>query len=73
MKDDVRITVSIDHEGNLKAKVEGIKGRTCVDEIEKLLSEIALIEEMTRTDEYYMEPDTEVIYKNRNILKGGRL
>ncbi len=72
MKDKTTITITIDREGNLKARVDGIKGSACVDEIEKLLEEIALIEDMKKTDEYYMESEQKVIYKENVILKGGR-
>ena len=56
MTEEEKIIVVIDKDGNLKAEVKGIPGPSCVDEVSKLLEEIAEIQDMKKTDEYYMEP-----------------
>lgn len=73
MSEKITITIAVDKEGNIKAKVEGIKGPGCVDEIEKLLDEVALIEDMKKTEEYFMEPDRKVLVKGKSTIKGGSL
>ena len=47
-----RITVTIDAEGKMSAKTDGLKGETCIEELEALLSELAELDEVTHTREY---------------------
>ena len=51
-----KITIKIDENGEMKIKTQGILGPTCVDEVDKLLKDIALTVNYTKTDEYYMKP-----------------
>jgi len=55
-----RIVVTIDDSGKINAETEGIKGEVCVDELQKLLGEIADLESFSKTDEYYQEIDQSV-------------
>jgi hypothetical protein len=48
-----RIVVTIDDSGKISAETAGIKGEVCVDELQKLLGEIADLESLSKTDEYY--------------------
>jgi hypothetical protein len=50
-----RIVVTIDDGGKISAETEGIKGEVCVDELQKLLGEIADLESLSKTDEYYQQ------------------
>lgn len=47
-----RITVTIDAEGKMSAKTAGLKGETCIEELEALLSELAELDNITHTKEY---------------------
>ena len=47
-----RITVTIDAEGKMSAKTDGLKGETCIEELEALLSELAELDDVTHTREY---------------------
>jgi hypothetical protein len=47
-----RITVTIDAEGKMSAKTKGLKGETCIEELEALLSELAELDDVTHTREY---------------------
>jgi hypothetical protein len=47
-----RIVVTIDDSGKISAETAGIKGEVCVDELQKLLGEIADLESISKTDEY---------------------
>ncbi len=55
MQQEEKIIVEIDNEGELKVEVKGILGPSCVDEISRLLEEIAEIQDISKTDEYYIE------------------
>ena len=48
-----RITVTIDADGKMSAKTNGIKGETCVEELEALLSELAELDDVQHTREYH--------------------
>lgn len=61
--EEEKIIVKIDKEGNIVSEVKGVAGPSCVDKISELLRDIAEIEDMTKTDEYYM--DVEVINKTK--------
>jgi len=67
-----RITVTIDAEGKMSAKTTGLKGETCIEELEALLSELAEIEDVKHTQEYH-EKDPQMRQQNSNQqrIKGG--
>jgi hypothetical protein len=48
-----RIVVTIDENGKINASTEGIKGEMCLAELQSLLGELADLESVTKTDEYY--------------------
>lgn len=50
--------------GKIDAKTEGFTGKSCIDELDSLLDEIAMIEEHVKTDDYYKE---ETIRSNINL------
>ena len=62
-----KIVVIIDKDGNIKAEVKGILGNSCEKEVMKLLQDLAEIENINKTDEYFME--TEVRQNIIPILK----
>ena len=67
-----RITVTIDAEGKMSAKTTGLKGETCIEELEALLSELAEIEDVKLTREYHeKEPQTRQQNSNQQRIKGG--
>ncbi|TXJ11071.1 DUF2997 domain-containing protein [Brachyspira aalborgi] len=62
-----RITVTINEDGSLDLKTDGIKGEACLSEVEEILDELADIKEVKKTDEYYQKVN--VSQKNINIQK----
>lgn len=48
-----RIVVTIDANGKINAETRGVKGEVCVSELQELLGEVADLESITKTDEYY--------------------
>ena len=58
-----RITVIIDAEGKMSAKTDGLKGETCIEELEDLLSELAELDDVKHTREY-KEKDSRVTQKS---------
>lgn len=66
MKED-RITITINEDGSLNVKTEGLKGEACLDEVNALLDEVANIKEIKKTDEY----NQRVNVQNQNIQRGG--
>jgi hypothetical protein len=52
-----RVVVTIDENGKINASTEGIKGEMCLDELQDLLGEIADLESITKTDEFYQKVD----------------
>jgi len=55
-----RIVVTIDDHGKIDAETSGIKGEVCVDELQKLLGEVADLGSFSKTDEYFQEADLSV-------------
>lgn len=66
MKEE-RITITINEDGSLNVKTEGLKGEACLDEVNALLDEVANIKEIKKTDEY----NQRVNVQNQNIQRGG--
>jgi hypothetical protein len=60
-----RIVVIIDDNGKINAETEGIKGEVCIDELQKLLGEIADLESVEKTDEYYQQTEQSVRYSQQ--------
>ena len=48
-----RIVITIDESGKINASTEGIKGEMCLDELQKLLEDIADLQSVIKTDEFY--------------------
>ena len=66
MKEE-RITITINEDGSLNVKTDGLKGEACLDEVNALLDEVANIKDIKKTDEYNQRINTQ----NQNIQKGG--
>ena len=62
-----RINITINEDGSLDLKTDGIKGESCLSEVEEILNELADIKEVKKTDEYYQKVN--VSQKNINIQK----
>lgn len=62
-----RINITINEDGSLDLKTDGIKGEACLSEVEELLDELADIKEVKKTNEYYQKVN--VSQKNINIQK----
>ncbi|HOJ66647.1 MAG TPA: DUF2997 domain-containing protein [Paludibacteraceae bacterium] len=61
-----RIVITIDENGIINASTEGIKGEMCLDELQKLLSELADLDSITKTDEFYQGNELKVQNKIQN-------
>ena len=62
-----RINITINEDGSLDLKTDGIKGEACLSEVEEILDELDDIKEVKKTDEYYQKVN--VSKKNINIQK----
>lgn len=62
-----RITITINEDGSLNVKTNGIKGEACLEEVNALLDELSNIKEIKKTDEFNQKINTQ----NKNTLKGG--
>jgi len=58
-----RIVVTIDEGGKINAATEGIKGEMCLSELQELLGELADLESITKTDEFYQKNELAVSRK----------
>ena len=50
------IEIRIDEKGDLRIETHNILGPACIEEVEKILKEIASITDVQKTDEFYMKP-----------------
>ena len=66
MKEE-RITITINEDGSLNVKTDGIKGEACLDEVNALLDELSNIKEIKKTDEYNQRVNTQ----EQRIPRGG--
>ena len=67
-----RIVITIDADGKMSAKTYGLKGETCVQELELLLSELAELDDIIHTREYYeKEPVAGQKPSMKQQMKGG--
>jgi hypothetical protein len=57
----VRIEITIKEDGSVEAHTEGIKGPSCVEELKKLLKDIAEVDEVDHTGEFYEVPKPESV------------
>ena len=55
-----KITVKVNEKGEMVVETKNIVGPACLDEVSKLLEEIASITDVRKTDEYYMKTDVQV-------------
>ena len=66
-----RITVTIDADGKMSAKTNGIKGETCIEELEDLLSELAELDDVKHTKEYHEKDPKAIQNHSRKQQLGG--
>ena len=59
-----RILITIDENGKINASTEGIKGEKCLDELNILLGDLAELNSINKTDEFYQ---SNVIKSNSKI------
>jgi len=52
-----RVVVTIDENGKINASTQGIKGEMCLDELQDLLGELADLESISKTDEFYQKTE----------------
>lgn len=64
---ETKIIVTIDKNGQIKSETKGIKGPSCVDELEELFKDIAHFDKVQKTDEYYQE---EITTTKTNVKRG---
>lgn len=55
---DKKIVIDIDDTGKIKAETFGMNGTECLDELDKLLKDLALQSNTTKKDEYFKEGTT---------------
>lgn len=62
-----RIVITIDENGKIDAKTDGIKGETCLDELSELLEMEQALMKISKTDEYYQQNEL----KQQKTIKQG--
>ena len=67
-----RITVTINADGKMSAKTNGIKGETCIEELEALLSELAELDDVQHTREYHEKDPRAAQSQSTKQRLGGR-
>lgn len=65
-----KITVKINEKGEIMMETRGILGPSCLEEVNKLLEEIASVTEVKKTDEYYMKGKAQVQTSVKQEVKG---
>ena len=55
MMQEFNIEIEIDEEGNIKAETKGMKGDTCVSELEEILAELEGEQSYKNKPEYYQK------------------
>jgi hypothetical protein len=71
MKEE-KIVVVIEADGTMTAKTHGLKGESCIDELEALLSELAELDGIEHTKEYReRDPKQAQKSKGKQQVKGG--
>jgi hypothetical protein len=61
-----RIVITIDENGKINASTEGIKGEMCLNELQKLLGDLADLNSITKTDEFYQSNELKSQNKIQN-------
>lgn len=61
-----RITITINEDGKISATTEGIKGETCLEELEELLGGLDDCASVKKTDEFYQEAQRKVSRTQKN-------
>ncbi len=69
MEEEEKITVKIDKDGNIISEVHGVVGPSCVDKVSELLEGLAEIDDMKKTDGYFMDPNVLEKTKSTNKLE----
>lgn len=49
------ISIEIDENGEIFIETNGIRGPACIDQVEELLKDLAVVSDTNKSDEYYME------------------
>lgn len=57
------INIDIDENGAIFIETNGIKGPACVEEVERLFKELALVTDTNKSDEYFMENSAGIALK----------
>jgi len=60
-----RISITIDENGKISAKTDGIKGEICLTELEEIIGEEISVMSVKKTDEYYQRTN----HGQKNIQK----
>ncbi|MCR4422570.1 MAG: DUF2997 domain-containing protein [Spirochaetales bacterium] len=64
-----KIIIKINEKGEIVFETSKIKGEACMEEMNKLLEEIASIKEINKTDEYYMKDNLIIKTNEKQELK----
>jgi len=64
-----KIIIEIDENGRIMAEADNFTGPVCLSQIEELLSDIAEIQHVKKTDGYYKEAVVQVSKQNVNSVK----
>ena len=58
------ISIEIDENGEIFIETNGIRGPACIDQVEELLKDLAVVSAPNKSEEYYMENPAQVAQKD---------
>ncbi|MCL1994374.1 MAG: DUF2997 domain-containing protein [Spirochaetes bacterium] len=66
-----RIEITIDQDGKINAKTDGIKGEVCLEKVQELLGDLADLESYDKTDEWFQTVENKnTVSKSETIRRG---
>ena len=66
-----RIEITIDYDGKINAKTEGIKGPVCLDKVQELIGDLVDLESYDKTDEWDQTVENEnTVSQNETNRRG---
>lgn len=58
------ISIEIDENGEIFIETNGIRGPACIDQVEELLKDLAVVSDTNKSDEFYMDNSVQVARKD---------
>ncbi|MCL1993755.1 MAG: DUF2997 domain-containing protein [Spirochaetes bacterium] len=66
-----RIEITIDQDGKINAKTDGIKGEACLEKVLEIVGDWGDLESFDKTDEWHQTIDTGNTVSNNEAIRRG--